>query len=269
MRSSRHLRGYREGDEGTFVGLWNRAYADFGGYVPRTVPHWKWCILDRPGISADDICVLTEGAKVLGYGVLGAKGHVLELAIEPALSIHARREIATSLCDAMEERAINKGDEMIQILVPSTDPIIGEVLRDRHFREEAGEFLNMTVVNPVLLIRGILEHRRTIIPRDWMRTFLLKLDNGYYRFNPFPWIYIAIGDQLTVEAATGEEPVDYRVDTDLSVFTDILLNRGSVRAMVESGRLRVEPLSGISEVVQLMNCVTLRTPWYSPYADGR
>ena len=269
VTSSRHLRGYRAGDEDAFVRLWNRVYADYGGYVTRTVPHWKWCILDRPGISTDDIFVVAEGAKILGYGVLGPKGQVLELAIEPTLSLEIRRETAHMLCEVIEERAINRGDEMIRVPIPATDAVIGGVLRDRDFGEEMGEFLNMTVLDPVALVRDILEHRRAVIPQGWRRTFLFELANGHYRFNPRPRIYIAIGERLIVESAATEQSADCRIQTDLSVFTDIVFNREEVLPAVQSGRLTVDSSSGVSAVEQLLRLVTLRSPWYSPHADGR
>jgi hypothetical protein len=66
------IRAFVPGDEPRLADLWNRAYGGYAGHVPRTVAYWRWCILGRPGLVADDVLVATlAGDAAAGYGVLG------------------------------------------------------------------------------------------------------------------------------------------------------------------------------------------------------
>jgi hypothetical protein len=194
---------------------------------------------------------------------------VLELVIEPSLPLKTRKQVAALLCEALETRAIEKGEDMIQLSIPSTDPALCDVLREQDYGEEVGEFLNMTVVDPVALIRQILDHRSPECESNGNKTFLLEFANGYYRFNPFPLVRVVFGNRVSVEPITTREPADCHINTDLSVFTELVFNRLSFRSAVEAGSLRVDPITQLDEAESLINLVTLRTPWYSPYADCR
>jgi ribosomal protein S18 acetylase RimI-like enzyme len=267
--SNLQIRGYREGDAIALLTLWNNAHREYGGYVPRTVSYWNWCILSRPGVSFDDIFVTHEGGAILGYGVIDPKGYVLELAIEPTLSIRRRREIATMLCDALEKRARAKGIPAIYMYVPAGDQVVCEVLRACEYWESSGGFANMTIVNPVRLIQRVLEHRRKSIPQRWVKTFLLEFANGRYRFNPFPKVSVQIGDELTVTPVTTDQPADCRISLSLSVFTELIFNRLTFQSAITSGEVAVAPRSEVYDAQQLLSLITLRGRWYSPFADRR
>jgi hypothetical protein len=263
------IRRYREGDAVALVKLWNTVHREYGGYVPRTVAYWNWCVLSRPKVSVDDILVIEEGGAILGYGVLGPKGFVLELAIEPTLLLKRMSEIAIMLCNALEKRARAKGDQAICITVAAGNQVLCEVLRAADYSESVGEFLNMTIVNPVALMRQVLEYRHKIIPQGWAKAFLLEFTNGYYRFNPFPKVYVQIANDLTVTPITTEPLVDCRINTSLSVFAEMIFKRLTFESAVESGQVTVTPHSELYAAQQLVRLITLRAPWYSPLADRR
>lgn len=267
--SNLQIRGYREGDTIALATLWNAAHREYGGYVPRIASYWNWCVLNRPKVSVDDILVIHEGGAILGYGVLDPKGFVLELAIEPTLSLGRKSEIATMLCKALEKRARAKGNPAIYMSVPAGNQAVCEALCACDYSDSMGEFLNMTIVNPVGLIQRVLEYRRKSIPQRWVRTFLLEFTNGYYRFNPFPKVYVQIGNELSVTPVTTEQPTDCRINMSLSVFTELIFNRLTLQSAIESGEVTVMPHSELYDAQQLISLITLRAPWYSPLADRR
>jgi len=61
------------------VALAGRALGPYGGHVERSLEHWRWSILARPGIEPEaDVLVLSTAAdEIQGYGVLAADGTVL------------------------------------------------------------------------------------------------------------------------------------------------------------------------------------------------
>jgi ribosomal protein S18 acetylase RimI-like enzyme len=271
MASNLQVRGraYRESDAGALVALWKTVYRKYGGYVPRTDSYWNWFVLNRPGVSVDDVLLIHEGGGILGYAVLAPNGYVLEMAIEPTLPLRRRSEIAAMLCDALENRAKAKGITRIDIAVPGDDQAVSETLRALDYAEATGDFFNMTIMNPVGLIQRVLEHRRKSIPQNWAKTFLLEFANGNYRFNPFPKVFVQIGNDLTVTPVTTEQPTDCRVKISLSTFTELIFNRLTFQSAIESEMVTVTPHSEFHDAQLLFSLITIRAPWYSPLADRR
>jgi hypothetical protein len=263
------LRAYREGDAAALAALWGSAHRKYAGYVARTASYWNWNILNRPGVSVNDILVIQEGQEILGYGVLAPNGYVLELAIEPTQSLPKKSEIATMLCKALEDRARANGIPWIYMALPGDDQAVCEALRASDFFEATGDFFNMTIVNPVALIQRLLEHRRKNIPEHWAKTFLLEFTNGYYRFNPFPKVYVQIGNELSVAHKTSDEPTDCRINLSLSTFTELVFNRQTFESAITSGEVAVTPPSEVCNAQQLFNLIRLRAPWFSPLVDRR
>jgi hypothetical protein len=220
-------------------------------------------------VRFDDILVICEGDTILGYGVIDSKGYVLELAIEPALSLRRRREIATILCDALEKRAKAIGIPSIHMYVPAGDQAVCEVLRAADYLESSGGFSNMMIVNPLGLIQRVLEYRRKSIPQGWVKTFLLEFANGHYRFNPFPKVYVQIRNELTVTPVATDQAVDCQISLSLSVFAELIFKRLTFQSAITSGEVAVAPRSELYNAQQLLSLVTLHGPWYSPYADRR
>ena len=266
---SRKVRPYCEGDKQTLVDLWNRVYASCGGYVPRTALHWEWCILQRPGVGSADVMILEAKDTVKAYAVLGPKGQVLEMAVESTLSWGNRYELAVDLREALEERARARGHDMIKFAAPSTDTAVCEAFRHGGFREETGDFLNMTIVNPVALLRNILHNRMSKIPKDWAPSFQIELASGHYRFSPCSRIYIDLRAPLVVEETAPLQRADYTVHTNLSVLTDLIFSRATFESSAEARSIIVEPVSGEAHVRMLISLMLLKLPWYSPYADAQ
>lgn len=263
------IRHYRPGDEEHLVALWNLAYARYGGYVPRTVEYWQWCLLERPGVTTQDIFILEHAADVLAYGVLGPDGCVLELAVNPNLSTRKQTKAVNALQTALEQRSRLRGDETIQFLVPHTNEPICRALRLAGYSEEATESLNMTIVDPAGLIKRILQHRVAQIPASWSPTFLLKIKPGYYRFSPCSRLCIQIGTPVIIDDSPVVEKADFTVDSDLSTLTDLIFKRTTFEEAVHSGCITVWPVSGIRDVGNLMSLLALECLWYTPVADGR
>lgn len=74
------VRNFEDGDEIEFVRLFERVYADYGGFVLKTPEYWRWCCLERPDVKRDGIFVVVgEDEKVVGYVVVRRSGNNWEL----------------------------------------------------------------------------------------------------------------------------------------------------------------------------------------------
>ena len=263
------LRTFCPTDVDGLVRLWNRAYAAYAGYVKRTPEHWTWSILQRPGMSHEDIFVLESPEGILGYGVLGPNGKVLELAVDPLLSRRQRTKSTTALTRAIEERCQMRGDEILDFVVPHTDYVVCQALRSAGYREERADCLNMTIVNLELLISKVLVHRKLWIPSDWHRSFLFELKPGQYRFSAYKRLLIRLGEKPGVDADPQVHSADYIVDTDLSTLTDLIFGRSDFQKAIANRTIIITPSSGVVDLGRLFDLMKLRTPWCSPSADGR
>ena len=268
-RNGSPVRNYRPGDETALVALWNLAYASYGGYVPRTLEYWRWCILERPGVTPQDLFILQDGRNISAYSVLDPKGTVLEFAVDPTLSSRKREEIATQLIGALEERSRIRGDEVIQFDLPHTDEPIRSALQRTGYDEEKGGCLNMVIIDLAGLLTKILTHRLKRIPEGWSPTFFFEIQPGDYRFCPYRQLYIQIGPPVVIKTDSIAASADYIVKTDYSTLTDLIFRRTTVERAMASGCITFHPKSGAKDVETLMGLLPLDGSWYTPYADGR
>ncbi len=265
-----HIRSYRAGDEAILVEIAERAHAPYGGSVPRTVAHWRWSILDRPGIASDDILILGAATgETLGYAVLGRGGVVLEFCLEPKLTGEARTEAARALKRALEERCLATGQETIVFELPHSDGRVRALLAADGYRQEESQSLQLILVDVEEAIRRLLAHRRGRLPHDWRPVFRFELAPGHYRRSGPLILRIAPGEAETVVRSAPDVVADVTVRTDLSTLTDLMFRRVRFEEARSLGRIEVVPAAREQDARTLCDWLVLKNPWYTPPADGR
>ncbi len=264
------IRSYQAGDEVLLVDLANRAHAPYAGPVPRTVEHWRWSILRRPGVTPEDVLLLVTGnGAVLGFGVLGPAGVVLELCLDPGLVGAERAVAAGALKTALEARCLAGGQESILFELPSIDEAVRALLLGDGYREEVSASQQILLVDVEEALRRLLVHQRDRLPGDRSPVFLLELGPGHYRRKETLRLRVAPRDPDPVGAAAAGAAADIRVRSDLSTLADIMLRRLPFDEARRSGRIDIEPASGEADVRTLFAGIVLEHPWYAPPADGR
>jgi hypothetical protein len=264
------IRSYLEGDEGALVALANRAYAHYAGSVPRTVEHWRWSILSRPGVAAADVLLLVAGeGGLLGYGVLGPGGIVLEFCLEPELTGDRRTAAARALTDALEARCLATGVESILFELPRSDARVRALLTAGGYRHEESRSLELILVDVAAALTHLLAHRRGRMPHDWRPIFLLALAPGHYRAAGSLVLRIAPGESIPVSRAENDTPADVRVETDLSTLTDLIFRRTRFDEARGAGRIAIEPAAREQDARTLCEWLVLKSMWYTPPADDR
>jgi len=268
------LRHFRASDDQALVALAGRALGPYGGHVERSLEHWRWSILDRPGIEpeADVLVLATAADEIRGYGVLAADGTVLELFLDPVLVGDERAGAASRLIAGLEARARERGLEMIRLEQPRIDGRMREALAAAGYREEESSSLQVILVDVAEAIRRILLHRQGRAPHGWHPRFVLELAPGFYRPHPTKALLVTIGEEGTV--AVNENPPasidrDVTIAMDLSCLTDLILRRTTFDQARGEARIAVHPPAGEQDARTLCDFLALRTPWYSPPADGR
>ncbi len=261
------IRSYRSGDEEALVSLWEQAYASYVGFVPRSVKYWRWCILDRPGVSSQDILILQENDHILGYGVLGARGQVLELAIDSRLSKPKRERMAGILIIALEARSRARGDDVIQFMLPHLDKPISRVLRGFGYRQTPSEVFKLAIVDHAGLMKRLLHHRKGKFPKNWSPTFAFGLDSGLIHLPSQDLILIRLLPSIMVEVDPVDCSADIKVTTDYWTLVELIFQEITVEQAVVAGRLSVHPEEGKKDLGTLIGLLVIDRPWYVPAAD--
>ena len=263
-------RAYRPGDEQALVAVWANSHARYGGFVPRSVSHWRWNILDRPGVHPEDIQIVQRPhGTIVGYGVLGPGGHVLEFVIAIEQSPRTREAVASSLGRALENRARARGFQMLRFGLPNTDKAVCRALRRLGYRMEPSGSLQLVIVDVAGMVRAMLHHREPELPAGWGPTFLLFLEPGKYRFCPQRRLHVSIGPPAVVTANPDIDIADCTILTDLSILTEIVFGRKSVNDVVEDGSVIVTPSTRMADAATFLRQIVVRSTWYTPIADGR
>lgn len=262
-------RGFRSGDEERIVSLWGRTLEEYGGFIPRTVERWRWSVLERPGVTEEDIRILeSRSGDLLGYGVLDATGTVLEFAVDGHRGEGQRARIADRLVRCLEERAEERDLDRLSLRLPSDDPVLRSVLRDRDYRAEPTESFQLVFVDLAGFLRRLLEHRGDELGEAPGTTYRLELRPDSYRFAPHQEIGITLGPPPEVSLEPEGDEAGCVVSCDLPTLAEVVFGRMSVRESLESGAVAVAPEGASKEAMELLRLLSVRAPWYSPPSDG-
>lgn len=261
------VRPYRKGEETGFIELFRRSYGGYGGHVERSVPYWRWSILDRPGLSPEDILVAEEGSRLLGYGVLGPTGWVLEFAVEPELGSARRGRVAERLASSLEALARSKQLETLVFQLPRGDRELVGILRRSGYLEEPTGSLQLVIVDLISLLQDLVA-RPPDGPSCPGETMLLELEPGGYNFLSHDRVLLGLSPPRAA-AAGADTKADVVVRTDASNLTDMIFRRKTLDEIEAAGELTTDPPDLRDAAARILTALIVRTPWYTPPADAR
>ena len=259
------IRTFRPGDASQCLQLWNLSYGEYAGLVKRTLDDWKWAIVDRPQFEDEDFVVLEGRNGIAAYGVLLSDGSILELAVDPQLSRRKRRVAFSTLLDALEQRARDRGMNFINCSLPTTDRLLDSILQGKGYVMEPADTLSLGIVNPKELLSLLLEHHRARLPGDWFRTFMLKLTPGDYPYLAQSQLWVSTGQVITVD---DQSPCPQRdpqivICCDLCLLTELIFRRTTFDESIRTARLHVEPSHRVADAARLFNALAIDAPWYT------
>jgi hypothetical protein len=263
------LRTYRNGDEIGILKLWHRAYAEYGGFAVRSVEHWLWAILNRPGVQPQDILLVESGDGLQAYGALGPDGAILEFVVDPGRSRRERRSTLGTLLQGLEQRARDNGCDAIVCVAPASDRFVGKFLLNAGYYVRKMSFFCVGVADMRALIQRLLDNRRRNL-RGWRQVFLLELSQGSYQELPQSRISIEIGDDIHVTEGTGNRRgfAQCKISAEVAVMTDVIFRSASARSCLASGAITVHPPAKSPEALRLLEELSIKAPWHAPSSDA-
>jgi hypothetical protein len=269
------FRKYSPGDEHALIELWNRAYAQYGGYVAKTAERWRWSILQHGAVNPNSILMAFHANDIRAYGAINKFGFVLEFAIEPSLDRRERRKLCTALVEKLEERARETHCDSISFAAPSSDATIDGALRELGYTAEHGDCLSLGILNPVALVGAILGHRDHSLPNSWNRRILIDTPAGTYpvALQSRMLIDIANGHATVTDASnipleTASNANDWHFKIDLAALTDLVFRLTNFRSAAQAHRIEVDKRCPEADAEQFFNALQLRAQWYTPLSDA-
>jgi len=263
------LRSYRAGDEARVVALWNRSYACYAGLATRTVEYWRWSILGRPGMSADDILLVESGEHLLGYAALWTGGKVLELAVDPDESAPLRRGVTRELLSGLEGRARAREWDSIDLLQPASDHLIDRTLRSAGYAVENGPVAIVRLLNPKALLLALTAARKArLLPlRGWSVIVILSAADDPFLLQHR--LCVRFGDSIDVRdlGESQSASADAELHVSLAGLAELVFCGARARRLLEAGELDIAPDAAITKVLAFLAALAVESPWYTPLSD--
>lgn len=263
-------RQFRDGDEAELVTLWNRVHDGLGGSVVRSVAHWRWNVLARPGVTAEDIPIVEWRGRIGAYAVLDSRGAVLEFAVDNELHRWRRRRLFAVLLTAIEQRSRQRGDDLLSFVAPASDRQIGKLLRNAGYIAYPGSCMSLGILNAAELIRQLLTHHAERAPQGWRQSFFLLLTPGGYRSVLQPQLRIVIDRRsCSVDDSIKQPPPgDCVIATDLQTLTALVFGMLEFETALTSGQISLRDHSVTEDARRLFGLLALSTPWYTSVSDA-
>jgi ribosomal protein S18 acetylase RimI-like enzyme len=263
------VRNYRPGDEPNLVAVWNESYAGYAGLATHTVEYWRWSILSRPGMSADDVLVLETDGEVLGYAALWTRGTVLDFVVDPGQRPRARRAMIRQLLSALEERARQRGWDSIDFSLPASDRLTDKTLRAAAYRVERNSCFMVKVLNPQALLLQLMRNREKSLAALSGKSFLVTLTPGDDPLLLQTRLFIRIGQIIAVENVSDstDRRADCNVQLSICALAEMIFCRATPQDMLRNSLISVDPPSRQMEVCRLLSSLSLDSRWHTPHSD--
>jgi len=266
--SGYHVRAYVEGDETSFLSLYNQYYGRYAGSVPRTLQHWLWCCKLHPDIGSEGIFVACKGKEIVGYAVVGRLSQkeggfiVYELCYDPAQDGEV---IVSRLLERVNQYVIDKKGNYITFDAPLDDIPVKKVCDALGFKETPlPEVMGFVVLDMAKLIEHIIEDKGDGL-KGGNETFFIRLKDV-----PLPQNIISIqwmdGEFSVSNRAISAEP-RVVIDIDYSTLNKLIFGGESILKAMLKSKLGIKPFWKIRKGVRLLSLLSLRDRWYIPRLD--
>ena len=253
-------RTFKKGDEASIVQLFNSAFKEYAGFVPRTSQYWIWCCLQRPDGTEEGITVVSMGEKIVGYAVAGKSGNIWEMCYDPTCNGEI---VVTKLLAQALNYLERMGSDSVLLNFPTKDAVVRKVCEKFNFAESSLEYMFVSVLDFSRLISEVLKNAAEKQKVDGQ--FLFKLKN----------LPSSLANNFCVEIRNGEVTVTEKtvdapeviVEADASTLVSCMLKGENIVKALATSRIRFYPLWKIGKVIKLFSLLQNSSPWFIPRAD--
>ena len=265
MNEKKHsyaARNFQDSDKDEIMRLFDRTYADYGGYSLRTPEYWQWCCLDRPDVEREGIFVVVDqDRRIAGYSVIGKSGNIWELCYDRCLE---GNKIVSLLLDTANQYLKQVGAVSIMVNGLREDEILQKACGKFGFTALPTPQMFISVLDFRRLVSLIMESKKRELANTSKESILVKLRDAP------PWIedqlLIKVG-QENVRVSGSDEAHTIRLETDTSTFGSILLGLTSPLKCLCHLKLRVVPFWKTLTLIKILNLIRLDTEFFFPLSE--
>ena len=256
------VRSFEDGDEVEFVRLFNRMYADYGGFALRTPEYWRWCCLERPDVEREGLFVVVDGDEsVVGYAVVGGSGNVWELCYD---SERDGEGIVSLLLDKAVCYLERVGATSVTFNVLKEDQVLNRVRGKFGFAVLPPPQMFLSVLNFRKFFSVLLNSKKEELMTEFDEAVVVKLTDA-----PF-WVdatfFIQINQDGVTVGSKSESPT-VQVETDVITLSSLLFGKSSPFQSLIRLKLRVSPFWKIPTLLRLLSSLQVRAAWFFPLSD--
>jgi GNAT superfamily N-acetyltransferase len=258
-----HLRNFEDGDEVGIVRLFDRAYASYGGFVPRDSKYWLWCCLQRPDVEREGVFVVVNENNngVVGYAVAGKSGNVWELCYDPAYDVE---KIVGMLLGETTRYLESIGAASVTFNAVKEDLALLKVCNKFGFEALGSPKMYLSILDTRGIVALLADSKREELVRYFDESILVKLKGVPKWIKDTLFIRI---DRNGVYVDENVHPYTILVKTDFTTFSSILAGILTPSAAVAQSKLDVEPARKTSTAVKLLSYLRLDAKWFFPMSD--
>lgn len=259
-------RNYRQGDEAAIARLFNEAFSQYAGFVPRTPEYWQWCCLNRPTVENDGIRIVLKSGKIVAYTVVAAEsvGGKIQANVLEFCYVHDESEAPVrNLVEWITEYAEKMNADAISFDAPTDDNLLRKIVREHGFTELPHVIPLMLVNDFAGLMQKIATSRN--IPTEWKDVLHVHFIDGTTLPNNFITLEIDKGQLTARQGKVGTATIN--IATTVTAFTSCLFGVSNPTRAVLRRRIKVKPFWKSFEVAKLLSTLNLTDRWFIPAAD--
>jgi len=256
------VRSFDDGDEVEIVRLFDRVYADYGGFTLKSPEYWRWCCLKRPDVEREGLFVVVEGDEnIVGYAVAGKSGNIWELCYDPRRD---GEEIASLLLDKCTRYLERVEATSITFNVPEEDHVLNKVCEKLGFAVFPPPQMFLSVLDFRKFISRLLNSRKKELMAKFDEVVLVKLKDAPFWIDNTVFIHIS---RDRVEVCDGAQSPTIRIETDVVTLSSLLLGILNPFKSLIRLKLKVKPFWKTPTMLRLVYSLQVKTPWFFPLSD--
>lgn len=256
------VRSFEDGDEIEIVRLFDRMYANYGGYSLKTPEYWRWCCLGRPDVEREGLFMAADrNENLVGYAIVGRSGNIWDLCYDPRSE---GEEIVSLLLDEATRYLEKVGANSITFNAPKEDYVVNRVCRKVGFAVISPPKMFLSILDFRKLLSLLAKCKKEKLMTRFDEAVLVKLKNA-----PF-WINDTVFIKISREGVqVGYEPQSptIQMETDITTFSSLLFGIMSPFQSLIHLKLRVKPFWKTPTLLKLLSSLRLKTTWFFPLSD--
>ncbi len=256
------VRNFEDGDEIEIIRLFNRTYANYGGFVSRTPEYWLWCCLKRPDVEREGLFVVTdENENIVGYAVVGRSGSIWELSYDPT---QGGEKILSLLLNESVGYLEKVGATSITFNAVIEDNVTRQVCKKLGFATLPSHEMFLSVLNFRELVFLLVRSKKEELMKKFDEVVIVKLNDVPFWVNGTIFIRIS-RDGVHVGNETQSHTI--YMETDFITFSSLLLGILEPFKSLISLKLKVRPFWKIPTLLGLLSAMQIKGKWFFPLSD--